>query len=202
MIGISIDAEAIARVKRMVRNHLERLRDRKSFFDKVAIEAYKGVKHNFDIQGSDRQKWAPLSPLTIFVREHRASGQGKGKNTDATPLQDSRYMLSTVYPEATNDEAIVGTNCPYATLQHRGGTSSAQDVDIAPFFRNPPMPRSGRSPKRYFERMRVADKVKVRGFVMHIKPHTIPARPFMYIGVDVQTRIFEMAQRQFFNKEL
>jgi phage virion morphogenesis protein len=67
------------------------------------------ILSNFDKKRNpDGSEWEPLSPLTVAMRR---TGRGIGY---PRMLRDTGVLYNSITPQATDKEAVVGTNVPYA----------------------------------------------------------------------------------------
>lgn len=134
-------------------------------YKQAATVVTASVMRNFSAGGRP-EKWEELSPLTLFIRKHRAGKQ----NASPLTLRDTGRLAGSPVPHAAVDAegGTFGskTNVSYARRMHEGGYSTASTVVIEAFRRNT---KSGGSSR-------------VRSYVMHLKGgKRIPARPFMML---------------------
>lgn len=88
---------------------------------KISIIMKSSVMKNFQEQGTDKEKWKPLSEITLMRRR-----KGKGKGT-AKILMDTGYLRQSIFPIVSENKAMVVTNVPYATT-HQFGAKKANLV--------------------------------------------------------------------------
>jgi len=125
------------------------------------------VEENF-AQGG-RPSWAPLAPSTIRARMKKRHWPGQ-------ILVVTGLLRNSISESSDNDQAMVGTNVPYAAIQQYGGTITRYPqsrIDRQTFTRS----KSGQ--------VRFA-RAKAKGAFSTLKRTTlgqhsihIPARPFL-----------------------
>ncbi len=159
MITIKIDdAELQKRLEEIVRRAI----DRRPLMRKIAETMRDAVEENFAQEG--RPKWKPSK---------RALRQG-GKT-----LQDTSNLASRISTYSDNDNAVVGTNVPYAAIHQFGGKIPARTV----------------KPKK-------AKALKIptdKGFIFRKKATLpaveIPARPFLKLTDEDMEEIKKVVAR-------
>lgn len=150
----------------------------------IATQMFRSVMRNFEEEGTDKEKWESLSPLTIFIKTHRAH-----KRTQRWKiLQDTGHLRQSIYPVIGRNFASVGTNVKYGKLHQFGGMSQPSRIEIGGFYRRHP-----KDPEK---------KVYVRPYVMNIKSHRVPARPFLYMRKDTLEKINSIVSKWFFEGTL
>lgn len=129
-------------------------------------------------EGGRPEKWAPLSMMTLFIRQKR-----EGKKTDsAQPMNDTGRLKGSFIPVVSEDGNMFGasTNVEYSSLMQEGGQSEAHDVSIAAFTRR----RSKRQATDYSRGSLTKATERVKAYLMHMKGgNIIPARPFFPDGI-------------------
>lgn len=81
----------------------------------IAEELRAQTLQTFGDEGYPSGSWTPLKRSTIRQREKKGHWPGK-------ILQVSGQLAASIQPDAGADYAQVGTNLPYARIQHEGGT--------------------------------------------------------------------------------
>jgi len=166
--GIVIQVNNFKQVRERLKEKMRRLQELKTPLNQISVLLYKSVMKNFEEEGTDKQKWPELSPLTRLIRRHRASKPNKTGKIKI--LQDTGYLRMSIYPEIGEDYASVGTNVPYAKLHQFGGVSTPSSV--------------------LMKHWKTGTK-----YVMNIKSHNVPARPFLTIRKEFLDKIKAIAKR-------
>lgn len=119
------------------------------------------VQRAFASNSEKARKWEPLSPVTLFIRRHRANAP----TSSARPLNDRGLLRNANFPfvRKGGDEFGVVNNLAYAATQQSGGHVPPSQVLIKNFKRRT---RTGLS------------KVIKKFYVMKLKGGKVPARPF------------------------
>jgi phage virion morphogenesis protein len=194
-VAIAVKTEGIKELQEAVKNKLEHFRNIRSPLSNIATLMYKSVMQNFQEEGTDKEKWKPLSWFTLWVKSVRS----KKKTKTPKILQDTGYLRMSISPETTENSAIVGTNVKYGRLHQFGGVSEPGEVEVGPFYRNYPSTYRGRPVKPETIAKRRSSQVRVSKFVMHFKGgHKIPARPFLYLREKHKEMIKETCRKWFF----
>jgi phage gpG-like protein len=116
------------------------------------------AQRNFKSSSPKQNDWEPLSPLTLFIRKHRAASP----NAKALILSDKGLLRNANFPfvRAAGQEFGIVNSIKYAGDMNFGGTTKAQDILI-----------------RGFKRKNM--KKKMKDYTMHLTGgRAIPARPF------------------------
>lgn len=157
-----------------VKDRLGVLEDNQSFLKQISILMYKSVMQNFLEEGTDKEKWKKLSPMTIAMRRK------KGK--DAKILQDTGRLRNSIFPVILKDRVTVGTNLEYASIHQFGGEVRIPERIIYPVRKKA---------LRFF-----IDNEEI--FAKYVKqpPRVakIPKRPFLWLRQEYKNRIFELAK--------
>jgi phage virion morphogenesis protein len=171
---LEYDRKQLEEVKERVRKQLELIKNAKGLLPQIATIMYQSVMKNFQEEGTDKQKWKPLSIATIMGRR---KGRGGGR---VKILQDTGYLRTSIVPRVEGDYAIVGTNVHYARIHQFGGVI----------------------PKRYVEpkEKRALHWVDKKGEDRFSKGHwiratKIPARPFLWLRKEYQDKIINLIAR-------
>jgi len=87
----------------------------------IAGKMKDAVEQNFEEQG--RPKWKHLSLVTIINRWKKSGKQAKTASElfNVEILKDTGSLKSSITKKVTENEAIVGTNKPYAAIHQFGG---------------------------------------------------------------------------------
>ncbi|MCA1492713.1 phage virion morphogenesis protein [Ensifer sp. NBAIM29] len=116
MSGISYKArleDAAARAQ--LQSLIDRMENREGFLKNVGEHLLNSVRDNFESEsGPDGEKWQPLSPVTIALRERRGIGR-------APILRVSGRLVGSYNYRASNDDVRIGSSLVYAAIQHFGG---------------------------------------------------------------------------------
>ena len=201
---ISADTEPIRRMLQMKLKRTQQLPE--GMFRNIATVVYQSIQKNFRAQGRPKP-WQALSPLTLFIRQHRAEKRPSAGNIaelqemglPARPLilQDSGHLrqslafgaqgnVSRHEIKGDTETIALGTNLKYAATQHFGGVSEPNTVRIA---------KSRRTSSK-------GNMYDVKSYVMHLQGgKRIPARPFMMIQEEDNPKIFEIMARWVFGTE-
>lgn len=183
---ITYNKEQLASIKHRIAKQLDLIKgDKSKIMAKISVQMYKSVMQNFKEQGTDKQKWQPLSPLTLFIRQNRISKPNK----KPLILQDTGYLRQSIYPNFSENEAVVGTNVKYARLQQYGGVSEPSTVKVRRVL---PRQYKGKpiSPQTLAKRHNRKYSVI---YDMYIKSHKVPARPFLHLRQDTLENIKKQA---------
>lgn len=180
---ISFNKKDLEKINGVIKKQFDRVENLQPFLKSVSILMYQSVMRNFREEGTDKEKWKPLSALTIALRQQKKKG-------DIKILQDTGYLRNSITPIVTKDSAIVGTNVEYAPLHQFGGKVEIPARLIIP-------------KKKKVLRFVVDGKVIFAKKVYQPKRIAkVPARPFLWIRKEYQEKIFELARRWFGKGEI
>jgi len=105
---------SITNLMNIVNKKRESIHNISPLLKKISTVLYSSVMQNFVEQGTDKEKWKPLSPVTIVMRR-----KGKGSGSPKI-LQDTGFLRRSIFPSSTQTEAMVSTNVPYAVIHQFG----------------------------------------------------------------------------------
>lgn len=143
---LEVNKEKLEDLRKRVRSQLDIIRNaskQKDVMAKVATIMYKSVMQNFKEEGTDKEKWVRLSPLTILARERKSRKKGGIHKI----LQDSGMLRTSIIPKYDGISASVGTNLIYARIHQFGGRAGKNRKVVIP--------------KRPFLVLREVDKRKI-----------------------------------------
>jgi len=165
-IFITYDKEAVKKIVKNLVDTRDRINNMKTPLMRISEVIYQSIMQNFSEEGTDKEKWKELSPLTIALRR-KGKGEGKPKI-----LQDTGYLRANIIPNATDEYATVGTNVGYGFIHQFGGVSSPWILHTKAHIRTQTMA---------WGRPMIPKKVKVKKHDKHMPESVIQARPFLYI---------------------
>lgn len=139
-------------------------------------------------EGGRPEKWAPLSLMSLFIRQRRKSAP-----TNSTkPMNDHGRLKGSIFPVVEDEGEMFGaaTNVEYASLMQRGGVSTPSEIEIGGFTRRLPE-TSARSltglatwAKAIRGKQLAAGSVRVKPYILRLKGGArVPARPFFPEGM-------------------
>lgn len=160
-MATKISIPNLAKVRSALKIAKERLDDLEPVGRKATLYLLSLVQKNFKSDSPKSREWEPLSPVTLFVRRHRASAPTKS----TAPLNDRGLLRNANFPFMRQGGAEFGVvnSLKYASVNQFGGTSPGGDVLIKNF---PRRTKTGLS------------KVIKKFYTLHFKPGKVPARPF------------------------
>jgi len=178
-MNLNINFEGLKSLFSKINNIQERLNVPSPLLKKISILLHKSVMQNFREQGTDKEKWDRLSPVTIDIRR-----KGKGKGSSRI-LQDTGFLKRSIFPGYIGNEAFVSTNVPYATIHQFGAEKGSIAKNV---------------------KVRIKDHIRrVKGKRIRVSAHTrtmpnipwgnVPARPFMVLRESYKEQI-----KQLFNQ--
>ncbi len=112
MITIDLDHDRLQQALRKVERAVG---DLAPLMRGVAAELSSITEENFADQGQGAEKWQALSEVTTSRREESGTWPGQMLQISAAGLAAS------VTTQANDSSALIGTNKPYAAMQHFGG---------------------------------------------------------------------------------
>ncbi|MER9017364.1 phage virion morphogenesis protein [Mesorhizobium sp. M0898] len=142
------------------------------------------TQQHFQRETGPDGKWQRLSPRTAAKRIGRSGRRGYSHI-----LRDKLHLYESITGEATDTEAVVGTNLPYAAIQQLGGVvqipAREQDINFGKTNRG----------RRFVEASRKR-KETVR---VSIGAHTItiPSRPYLYLDEEDRAEITRKVEDAF-----
>jgi phage virion morphogenesis protein len=169
---IEYDKKQLDAVRERLRKQLEILKNTPTLLPQIATLMYKSVMNNFKHQGTDKEKWKPLALSTIMARKKGKKGGG------AKILQDTGYLRTSIMPEVSGNEAIVGTNVWYARIHQYGAV-------IPPRFIKPINKKA-----LHWIDTRTGEDMFSKGH--KIGRTKIPARPFLWLRKEYKDRIMNL----------
>ena len=183
-VAIEIKSKGLDKVKKRIGTITDKIKNKRSLLEKISVLLFKSVMENFREQGTDKEKWQPLSLITRFIKKYRLYK----KTSKPMLLQDTGMLRGSIIPEVGDNYAKVGTNIAYARLHQFGGVSSPGEVVIGAHQRKTP---SGGT-------------TKVREYIMRLKGgHKIPARPFLTLRDKYKNNILNLCKKFYFeNREI
>jgi phage virion morphogenesis protein len=171
MALISVDTTQLTAATKAL---LSKLRVRTPLMRKIAADMHDAVEENF-AQGG-RPPWAALAPSTIRARTRKRHWPGQ-------VLVVTGLLRNSISESSDNDQALVGTNVPYAAIQQYGGTITRYPqsrIDRQTFTRT-------KSGQVRFAKAKGAFSTLMRTTIGQHSIH-IPARPFLrLVDQDVKT---------------
>jgi phage gpG-like protein len=114
-VQISVDTDGLGRVSRRITRLMANARDMQPAMEEIADDFARDNARRFAAQGPG---WAPLTASTI--RSRRYPGKPILSQTEA--LKNSLTSRPLGVERITNNNAVLGTNVPYAGF-HQSGTS-------------------------------------------------------------------------------
>ena len=179
MINITVDDAEVKNLLQDLANNKAKLQ---GVMRVCGLIMKREVERNFDAQGRP-EKWAPLAPSTIQKRKKEGHWPGK-------ILVEHGQLVSSITMQATQTQAIVGTNKVYAAIHQFGGVISHAMTQAVIHFRH--YKRGKHKGKTLFstpKKATMAMKVTKSGGKV-----TIPARPFMVLTAQGIAEIAEKAK--------
>ncbi len=158
------------------------LSDTFSLMKKISIIMKSSVMKNFQEQGTDKEKWKPLSSMTL---ERRRKGKGKGS---AKILMDTGFLRNSIFPTVFKNKAILGTNVPYAST-HQFGAKKGEFGTVLALIK---------AYKRRDKNGRKTIMVREHKRRINVPFGDIPARPFMNLREEDKKRIVDLIKNSFY----
>jgi len=157
------------KLTKAIQEKIARLRDRKPLMEILAGDLENAVQSNFRTEGARLPggKWKELKPATI-----------KRKKGNASILVGKGNLQNSIARSFNNNEALAGTNLPYAAIHQFGGTiNMAARSEIFKRTKNK-KGKFKKLPKDFPKR------VLGRGYTFGAYQINIPARPFLAVNED------------------
>ena len=127
-VNIKLNKKDLARIRERIKKQIEVMKNTAEPMAQASVILYQSVIKNFREQGTDKEKWQALSPVTLALRR-----KGKGKGTPRI-LEDTGMLRMSIASEADNDTATVGTNLGYAKKHQFGGRIGKAMIPARPFL--------------------------------------------------------------------
>lgn len=162
-------------VNRLFSKLVDNLTNLKPVMNKIGILSANSVRRNFSVGGAysspdsvigGNKTWQPLSPTTKKIKER------KGFKGPHQILIESERLRSSISHKVDRDSVTIGTNVPYAAMQHFGAKKGSFGI---------------------FNVLIKAHTRKTKNGKIQVGPYTrkiavpfgnVPARPFMTIHPD------------------
>ncbi|WP_417691545.1 phage virion morphogenesis protein [Roseibium sp.] len=150
------------------------------------------VQRRFETElAPDGTPWQRHAPRTAKARAKRKTRGRSGGNGPITPklLRDTNRLYKSISGEATETEAVVGTNLVYAGIHQQGGTVTQYPQSRKVKFR------------KVGTQTRFAKKDHKRAFEKPVtfgqRTIVIPARPYLGFSVQDRATILAIAEGYF-----
>ena len=173
--------ESITNLMNIVNKKRETIHNISPLLKKISTVLYSSVMQNFVDQGTDKEKWKPLSPVTIAMRR-----KGKGSGSPKI-LQNTGFLRRSIFSSTTETEAMISTNVPYAIIHQFGLEKGKLGKNVIVKVREHIRKVKGK-------RIKVSSHKRA---IKNIPWNDIPARPFMVLREKHKEII-----KQLFKKEL
>jgi phage gpG-like protein len=173
MIRATFSVNGIKELSERLRNKLAELKNKATPLSQASIIMYQAVMRNFREESDGKAPWKDLSPLTIALRRNKNKSSIK-------KLQDTGRLRMSIFPDIGENYASVGTNVTYARTQHAGGKTTTPRIVIAP--------KRG----KVLSFMIGGRRVFAKYVIQPPRQVTIPARPFMVMRGEDESRIIRL----------
>lgn len=177
-IEFNYDKESFKKLEKLKNQNKELAERRIDFLKRVATIMFQSVMQNFREEGTDKEKWKPLSPFTLAMRQKKKKGSVK-------ILQDTGRLRNSIFPVIGYNYAAVGTNVEYAKIHQFGGKIRLPAMTIYPVR------------KKALRFVVDGEEVFAKKAEIPARTVKIPKRPFLWLRESHKERIINLAKRMF-----
>lgn len=177
-IVFRFDEKSLKKLEKLKKQNKELVEKRIDFLKRVAVIMFQSVMQNFREEGTDKEKWEPLSPVTIAMRQRKKKGSVK-------ILQDTGRLRNSIFPVIGYNYAAVGTNVEYAKIHQFGGKIRIPAMTILPVR------------KKALRFVIDGEEVFAKKAEIPARTVKIPKRPFLWLRENHKERIINLAKKMF-----